>query len=266
MYGEQFKSWSNDGLFAYVAAEIYSHREYVKENFADMMEQVRDTIRGLYTPTTQPSDRVLNNFSMIASVYLLIAKKVDMPFKLSDIIDTMVERINDQSRAVEGADELSGFWMVIEYLITKGKEVNGQGLGPDHYAVEYHKSVTIKVSEAETKSVEWEQEQKLMFIRLNHAHSLYTREGKTMVSRVVEKGTLLHYMKQHRSYVGEMKAKKINDKPQRCLVFNLEHLTNFEFDCTNFKTQENQSTKTVVETGSEGMTFNNPAVTGEIPF
>ena len=72
-------------------------------------------------------------------------------------------------------------------------------------------------------------------------------------------------MKQHRSYVGEMKAKKINDKPQRCLVFNLEHLTNFEFDCTNFKTQENQSTKTIVENGTEGMTFNNPA-TGEIPF
>jgi hypothetical protein len=36
IYGEQFKAWSNDGLFAYVAAEIYSHRTYIKENFAEM--------------------------------------------------------------------------------------------------------------------------------------------------------------------------------------------------------------------------------------
>lgn len=264
LYGEQFKAWSNEGMFAYVAAEIYSMRADIESKFADTMEEVRDMLRANFSNSTMPSDRVLNNFAMVATVYLIIAKKVNLPFTTAQILDTMTERIIDQSSAVEGADELSGFWMVIEYLITKGKEVNGQGLTQDHYSVELHKSVTIKVNEKETMQVDFEQESRLMFLRLNHAHSLYIKEGKNMVSRVVEKGTLMHYMRQHRSWVGEMKAKKINDKPQRCLVFNLEYLPNFEFEITNFITAKKDGNK--VESGAEGMTFNNPDKTGEIPF
>lgn len=262
-YAEAFKSWSNEGIFAYVAAEIFSYRAHIESNFAERMEDVRDTIRQLFSKSNAPGDRVLNNFAMVATVYILISEKVKLPFTTAQIIDTIAERITEQGKAVEGADELSGFWMVIEYLITKGKEVPGQGLTADHYAVEMHRQLLVKVNENKTEQITFDQDTKCMFIRLNHAHSLYTREGKSMVSRVVEKGTLLHYMRQHRSYIGEMKAKRINDKVQRCLVFNLDHLPQFEFDITGFKVKD-QPPMEASPTGGE-MTFNAPK-DGELPF
>jgi DNA primase catalytic core len=253
LYGEAFKEWSRSGIFSYVACELYSYRKMIETKFADKMEEVRDLIRSAFTSGTKPADRVLNNFSMIATVYLILAEKINLPYPSHVVLDAIIDRIKDQSNAVEGADELSGFWQVIEYLVTKGRENAALGLSMDHYAVEMHRAVTIKVNEKETKTIHFDQDTKLIFLRLNHAHSLYVREGKGMVSRVVEKGTLMHYMKQHRSYVGEMKAKKFNDKPQRCVVFNLEYLPAFEFELTNFLKEDSH---TADKTESDGY---NPA-------
>lgn len=236
-YGEQFKEWTNDGIFAFVAAEIFSHREYVEQRFADKMEEVRDLLRSCFQPTTMPSDRVMNNFSMIATVYLLIADKVPMPYTMPQILDMCVVRMQEQSRAVEGVDELSGFFSILVYLITMGKERNGSGISDDHYAVEYHRQVKVKVTETETRDVVFDRESKLLFLRLNHAHTMYMKEGRSMLPRVVDKHTLMRYMRQHRSWVGEMKAKKINDKPQRCIVFNLELLPDVELEETTFFTK-----------------------------
>lgn len=241
--GERFKSWTNEGLFACVASEIFSYRDYIAERFADKMEEVRDMLRMMFDKSMQPSDRVLNNYAMIASVYFILSEKISLPFATSQILDEIVERIIDQTKSVEGADELSGFFKVIEFMVARFKENENQGLSYDHYAVEMHASVTIKVTEKETREIIFDKPTKLLFLRMNYAHSLYAKEGKAMVNRVIEKNTLLHYMHQHRAWVGEMKAKKINDTPKRCVVFNLDLLPDFDFEITNYLPNNNLNVK-----------------------
>lgn len=236
-YGEEFKSWSKAGYFAYVAAEIHSYRQLIEDNFQEKMEDVRDFIRSQFAASAQPSDRVLNNFAMIASVYSILARKVKLPFKDAEIYDVICERIAEQSRAVEGAEELSGFWSTLEFLIDMGanKETASKGLTDDHYAVEMVRELTIKVSEDETRTIRFEQDTKVMFLRMNYAHKMYTMAGKQQgLSRVLEIGTLKHYMQIHKCYIGEMKAKKLNKSPHRVWVFNLEYLPQYEFGLTDF--------------------------------
>lgn len=276
-FGEQFKEWGKLGYFAFVTVELHKYRTYVEDRFADKMEFVRDHLRTVFAKR-QPEDRVLNNFSMIASIYLLLAEKVKLPFSDAQMFDAIASRIEEQSRVVEGADELSGFWKVIEYLINQEKEKQGMGLSSDYYAVEYHRSLTVKVSETDTKLVEidrvreydgTQRDAKIMFIRMNYAHSLYSTKGEKMVSRIVDKNTLLHYMSQHKSYIGEIKAKRINDKPQRVYAFNLEHLPAFEFEPTNYLTKDKESTNTFVSPDYDQNSGMNPPIIptdGEIPF
>lgn len=237
-YGEEFKSWSKAGYFGYVAAEIHSYRALIEDQFQDKMEEVRDHIRSQFSASAQPSDRVLNNFAMIATVYLILSRKVKLPFKDAEIYDTIIDRIHEQSRAVEGAEELSGFWSTLEFLIEMGStaETRSKGITDDHYSVEMVRELTIKVSEDETKSIRFDKDTKVMFLRMNYAHKMYTIAGKQQgLSRVLEIGTLKHYMQIHKSYIGEMKAKKLNKAPQRVWVFNLEYLPQYDFELTEFK-------------------------------
>jgi hypothetical protein len=256
-YAEEFKSWSKSGYFAFVAAEIHSYRQLIEDEFQDKMEEVRDHIRTQFGPAHQPSDRVLNNFAMIATVYLILSKKLKLPFKSAEIFDAIIDRIAEQSRAVEGAEELSGFWSTLEFLIDLGAnpETKSRGITDDHYAVEMVRELTIKVSEDETKTIRFENETKVMFLRMNYAHKMYTMVGKQQgLSRVLEIGTLKHYMQIHKSYIGEIKAKKLNKSPQRVWVFNLEYLPQYEFTLTDFNLKNQEASKIPDYDPKSGMT------------
>lgn len=277
-YAEQFKAWSKEGVFSFVTAEIHSHRQYISENFADMMEDVRDHIRSRFSGADQPSSRVLNNFAMITAIYKLLSQKVTMPFRDADLYDSIVQRIREQSRAVEGAEELSGFWSTLVFLMDRGRHADSksQGLTQDHFSIETEESVVYYINENEKKSITFDKPTRILYLRLAYAHKIYVKEGKAQgLSRVLEEGTLKHYLKIHKAYIGETKAKRLATSTQRCWIFNLEELPAYEWQLTTFKKWDNDPDDEkekgerdlfTPDNPAEGMSFQAPVDGQNIPF
>ena len=278
-FAEQFKSWCKDGYFPYVAAEAHSMRPIIEDTFEDVMEETRDFIRDHFAGNEQPASRVLNNFAMIAAVTRVIGKKIKLPFKDAQLWEIITDRIREQSRAVEGAEEISGFWSTLVFLMERGRhaDTKAQGLSIDHYSIETETEVNVKVDETTTKTLQFEQPKLVLYLRLSYAHKLYVKEGKSQgLARVLEEGTLKHYLRISKSFIGETKAKRLsNNAVQRCWIFDLEYLPQYDWQKTSFKKGDidyidspevNTEKSPKPEDPAEGMTFIQPQNEGEIPF
>jgi hypothetical protein len=61
--------------------------------------------------------------------------------------------------------------------------------------------------------------EKLLFINYNYAYRKYRKRCFDLKQEYLPIGTLYEMLQKHESYVGKMKAKKINRNIKRCLVF-----------------------------------------------
>lgn len=253
---ERFIAIGKKGHYSQVTAELHSLREHVMERFETKLDDVREYITGMFNPANMPQDRVLNNYSMITAMYFTIMEKVDLPFKPNEVYDMVYERIVDQTKSVEGAEEISGWWSMIEYLMEKGD------LTSAHYACEWESHVRIEDPDNKEKSkiIEFDEKKKLLFVRMNYAHKEYQRQSKVQSThRVLELNTLQYYLRIHKSYLGICKGKKIGGTTQRVWVFDTAQLQGYEFKQTYF----DQNDPPLPENPYEGMRKSEQT---EIPF
>jgi hypothetical protein len=185
-----------------------------------------------------------------------------LPFKDAELYETIVERIREQSRAVEGAEELSGFWSTLVFLMERGKsaETKSQGLTVDHYSIETEDSVTFYKNETEKQTINFVTPARILYLRMSFAHKLYVKEGKSQgLARVLEEGTLKHYLRIHKSYIGETKGKRLSGSVQRCWIFNLEELPQYDWELTTFKKWDNEQNTQEIQGERDLFTPENPA-------
>jgi DNA primase len=230
-YAEQFIEYAKKGFFSQITQQVHAMRHVIIDKYEETLEEMRTLVSARFDEHSQPSSRVLNNYSMIAATYTVINRSHGgiLPWDQETLISIIAERIRSQSRNVESAEEISGFWQMIEYLIEKGD------LTINHYYVQKVTSVKIQDPLNKTQQIDktFDKPKTILFLRLNIAHKEYARAGKQQgISRVMELSTLKYYLSISPAYIGENRGRRFNTQTARCLVFDTEFLPAHEFNVT----------------------------------
>jgi hypothetical protein len=230
-YAEDFMDYAKKGYFSHITNQVHAFRDQYADKFEDTLEYIRGKIISQFDEYNQPSSRVLNNYAIIATSYTILNAILGnvLPWNEDTLLRICTERIRSQSKTVESAEEISGFWQMIEYLIEKGE------LTQSHYAVKRTTSVKVQDKMDKNKQIEhtFDTPKTLLYLRLNYAHKEYSRAGKQQgISRVMELSTLKYYLSISPSYIGENRGTRFGEMTARCLVFDTEYLPNHEFNVT----------------------------------
>ena len=89
---------------------------------------------------------------------------------------------------------------------------------------------------------------------MNHTHQLYSEHAKKQgISRIVNQNTMQHFLKMHKSFIGQVKARRMGKTVRRAWAFDASILPNFDFERTDYKIEAEDPFTSAPVTGYEGM-------------
>jgi hypothetical protein len=259
-FAQEYEDRAAQGYYTQVTAELAGYRETIIKRFDAKFAETTDMIRTMFG-SDQPKYRFIANYSMIASTLFIIGDilrekyNYNLPWKHSDIYDTLYDRIREQVVTVEDMDEVSAFFKMVEYLIFNNILKN------EHYACEEGITELRVENEYDPKTsidkhidtTQWEtlrqagREPSVLFLNMSFTHQLYKLHSKQSGDmRVLQESTLKNYLKVHPSYLGKLRGKKVGGKTVRVWAFDTTRLDKFSFIPTLYSnkntTGENENT------------------------
>lgn len=242
-FAQEFEDRAAQGLYTQVTAELTSYREIIVKRFDAKFSETTDHLRTMFG-NDQPKYRFIANYSMIATTLFIVGdilkEKYDytLPWKTSEIYDTIYDRIREQVVTVEDMDEVSAFFKMVEYMIFNNI------LKPDMYACEEQVTEIRVESEHDIRTnvdkpidqTGWDaarnggKEPAVLFLNMSYTHQLYKLHSKQSGdTRVLQESTLKNYLKVHPSYLGRIRGKKVGGKTVRVWAFDTLKLDKFNF-------------------------------------
>jgi hypothetical protein len=171
----------------------------------------------------------LLNYTIVTTFLTAALEVFNISYKIAELFDEIVVRIQDQSMVNEGATELLEFWTILSYLIDSKK------LDTSFFLVENANELRIANDDGSTKLVTFSGVKKLLFIKPAHVHKEYLISARTQgLQRTLDSNSMKYYLKISKAFVGEVKAKKHNGIAARFLVFDTEMIPSIDLEVTNY--------------------------------
>jgi hypothetical protein len=111
------------------------------------------------------------------------------------------------------------FWEIIRKSYTENL------LNLNFFSVEYQESINVTDNENKQVGLHFSGSKKLLFVNFNYIYEIYAMNKDVPIA----KNELQKMLKNDATYIGVMKARKFNDKSQRCMVF---YINDQEIDIT----------------------------------
>lgn len=127
------------------------------------------------------SDRNVKNIAAILAAIRVVAQSVDLPFEYEEARDIAIEKLKVQDEIMSNTSEVNEFWQLFEYLVSEGWITKGTDFG-------------IKDGR--------------LLIRLSRIYPKYREYGEKQRLNVLDKQTLVRYLKQQSYFIS-------NDKENR---------------------------------------------------
>jgi DNA primase len=215
------------GEYATITAEIHAKREALIEKFEELYEDNKLLIAQSFSKGKEPNTRVLMNYNVIITALCALFDVFGHTYKLTDILDDAIVRIQAQNQVNEGATELLEFWTIVSYLIDT-KKIPG-----DFYIVESCDKIRITTGERETKEITWDHNKRLLYLKVSHVHKEYLISAKSQgLQRTLDANSIKYYLKINRSFIGEIAGKRnsFNNNVGRYWVFDLDQIPNIDIN------------------------------------
>lgn len=272
-YAQLYEDRAADGIYTQATAELVSYRDIIIKRYDAKYTQVTDQLRVMFG-NDQPKYRFIANYAMITTTLMVVAdilkEKYDysLPWKSSEIYDTIYDRIREQVVTVEDMDEVGAFFKMVEFLIFNNILKNDQYAceeGITELRVESEYDIRSNVDK-QLDTSHWEsirqsgREPSVLFLNMSFTHQLYKLHSKQSGDmRVLQESTLKNYLKVHPSYVGKMRGKKVGGKTVRVWAFDTTKLDKYSFIPTLYShknTTEGEENTTAGYDPQAKMTFN----------
>jgi hypothetical protein len=114
-----------DAGVSFLTVELLHHREdFVKYYKAVYQEEFNLLIKAVNNPVIM--ERMLSNYAAMIAACRIMVKKEKLPFTLIQFREYCVELLNRQFYILDGADDTSKFWEIVESLFNKGIIADGK--------------------------------------------------------------------------------------------------------------------------------------------
>lgn len=178
--------------------EILKYRNLFDTQFKELFEnEYKDLSKTINNPNID--DRLLITYSAMIAVCSLISTVIKLPFKVEDFKRFMRTNLSEQFQILNGTDDVSKFWNVIEVLFGRGLLKEGN---------------------------EFEFKDGLLLLNFNQVHALYEQELRSRNDfHSLANATMKSYLQNSKGYAGD-KERPIfrNGSRPRCLAFDYKQL------------------------------------------
>jgi hypothetical protein len=200
---DELKDWESKGLSS-VLLEVLKHRKKFDTNYKEKFNKQLSEWRKGKSETKGLNQRILQNYSHLATCYKLISEEMELPQPAIDFTEYCFKQAVKWSSFIRSSDTLSEFWRTLEFLVNQQQLQEGWD-----FLVEEHTSIKIRKNRDENIDHEFETPTKVLFLRLNNAHKLFQKEYR---SRTGKEGmnieNMLHYFGSRKYFIGSMKQKR----------------------------------------------------------
>lgn len=207
-----------------IVTEILKFRPTVQKHYPQIFSKTYSEIKDHFIKNSiRYSERLIMNYSCILSIVKLFNDKVeniDFGFQFQDLYNESIEQIKKLSEKISQSDYLSGFWNIMVFLLDNKQIEEGVD-----FIIKQVSSLKISEGRSGTIDRSWENPINVIYIRLSKIHPLYLELHRKQYGYTgVQITSLLHYLSNHRSYIGNVKNVRFKNTISSAFAFDYERL------------------------------------------
>ncbi len=200
--------------------DILDFRPLMEAQFAVVFATLFDEMKAKLMDEQLPfNERLLRNYCLILTPVKIILESespLSLSFKFEDIFAFAKHDITNLSKQISSSESIAGFWKTVEYLIDKGDVKAGID-----FNIKDTPSLKYKDKDDKEQNHPFAPPNNtLLFIRFSTIHPMYMEKHRQQTGKNgVELVSILHYLKNHKSYVGTVQAHRFETTNTSAYVF-----------------------------------------------
>ncbi|WP_312331943.1 BT4734/BF3469 family protein [Sphingobacterium sp.] len=171
-------SMEKEGL-SHLTVGLLAYRNLVADNFKEFYEEEIRNFSKLVAKD-DIDERMLSNWSMMITIIGLLSDHISFPFTVDEFRDQCKELLLSQFSVLQGSDDTSKFWQIVEQLFTDGSIIEDK-----HFKLE-NGNIHLRVQD----------------IYQMYAEAMHRRRDPN----VLDRATLENYLRSDASFEGRKKA------------------------------------------------------------
>jgi len=216
---DELKKLEEKGISSLIC-DILDYRKKMEATYAVTFSQIHDSLKAEMLSENLPfNERLLRNYCiLLAPVKIILGSEnpLNLSFTYETIYAAAKHDISQMSKQIASGESISGFWRTVEFLLDKGDVKSGVDfIIKDTLSLKF----TDKNGDEQTKKFE-PPNNKLLFIRFSTVHPLYLEKHRQQTGKNgVDLISILHYIKNHKSYVGTTNSVRFDTTSTSAYVF-----------------------------------------------
>ncbi len=171
-------SMENEGL-SHLTVGLLAYRNLVADKFQECYEE-EIRVFSKFVGKDEIDERMLSNWSMLITMIGLLADQIAFPFTVDEFREHCKELLLSQFSVLQGSDDTSKFWQVVEQLFTDGSIIEDK-----HFKLE-NGNIHIRIQD----------------IYQMYAETMHRRRDPN----VLDRATLENYLRSDAAFDGRKKA------------------------------------------------------------
>ena len=185
-----------------VLLQVLSLRPAVMDHFRPLRQQAYNELRDGVVNSGE-RDRLMKTVSLFLGMVKLIEQysQFHLPFTYEEFFRIAREKIDWQLSLIRSTDKLAMFFTAIDNMIDTRKIVEHR-----EFLIETPKGVTGKDARGEKRTFAFNPGQRIMFLRLQAAFSIFDRNGYNSEKSTL--ATIEQNLRSHPSYIGTVASRR----------------------------------------------------------
>ena len=177
--------------FSHITMQLLNMRPQVERELSETTRAVQGELTDRLGSTVI-EDRILNNYTVILSVYKIVSKYLTMPFTYSNMFEKCFSYMVEQQSNCFKNNELNNFWECVQVLVQNG-DLSIEG---DYRIVPVRSLKTDKVTQ------EYLTSKLILYIRPSRIFQLYAKQMRSLGETCLPRQSLKYYLDNSREYLG----------------------------------------------------------------
>lgn len=219
------KSYEDKGISG-VLVELLKLRDIVSKQYADTLQRLQRRLTDEFQKEGKSIKiRILKNISAPMAMIELLSDHIKLPFTSEQFYSYGKGLIDHTNSLVSESNSLADFWRTVEFLLDRTEIAEGID-----FRIETLNSVTVYGEKDQSFQKELGEAKKLLFLRLNTVHVLYSDVYKRKTNKPsINLDTIRMYLKEQSYYVGTSPGTVFKTKDGKrtnttCLILEYDKL------------------------------------------
>ncbi len=182
-----------------ILCEIFMLRSQVAATYNETYDIVAEQIRADFMQkNVAVKNRIVENFGAVLTLVKIIGQKIPFAFTYERFYEFCKTQVAMLNNVISESNSMAEFWKMMDFLVDQGLLEQGWD-----FKIEVHTEVTLARDRDSNFVKTFDKPTKLMFLRFNTVHALYSKEKRTQTGKPgLNEQTIITYMRDQDYYLG----------------------------------------------------------------